>query len=65
LDSGLSGVAPGAGYRGSTLIILWLMNVDDSDIPYLTDPQKYHDLNNCHLIGRIDWVRALIHQKAV
>ncbi len=41
-----------------------LMDLDDSDIPYLFDLQNYHDLKNQQLINHIDRVGLLIYQKA-
>jgi len=40
-----------------------LMDLDDSDIPYLADLQNYHELKNRQLIDHIDRVGVLIYQK--
>ncbi len=41
-----------------------LMDLDDSDIPYLVDLQNYHDLKNKLLIEHINRVGIVIYQKS-
>jgi len=38
-----------------------LMDLDDSDIPYLVDLQAYHDLRNPQLIDHVDRVGVVIY----
>jgi predicted nucleotidyltransferase len=40
-----------------------LIDLDDSDIPYLIDLQNYHELKNRQLIDHIDRVGLIIYQK--
>ena len=43
------------------LISRVLMNLDDSDIPYLVDLQNFHDLKNQQLIEHINRVGLVIY----
>lgn len=40
-----------------------LMDLDDTEIPYLVDLQNYHELKNRRLIEHIDRVGITIYQK--
>ncbi len=40
-----------------------LLDLDDSDIPYMVDLQSYHDLKNNQLIEHINRVGLIIYDK--
>lgn len=42
-----------------------IMDLDDSEIPYLVDFQSFHDLKNNQLIEHINRVGLVIYNKAI
>ena len=40
-----------------------LLDLDDSNIPYMVDFQDFHDLKNCQLIEHIERVGQVIYSK--